>query len=86
MKAQFNEVEQCAQYVDLGATATDNVDESGQLTQRIITAVEGEKEWPPSTRTPRTFRVVYDVSDSSGNRAQQKSRRVRVVAVEGATC
>jgi len=85
VKAQFNQVEQCGTYVDAGARATDNVDGSSSLTQKITTSVE-DGSWPLATDTPGRFRIVYNVVDSSGNKAAEKSRYVRVTAKEGAHC
>lgn len=85
MKAQFNQVEQCGTYVDAGARATDNVDGSSSLTQKITTSVE-DGSWPLATDTPGRFRIVYNVVDSSGNKAAEKSRYVRFTAKEGAHC
>ena len=57
-------------YVDQGATASDIVD--GDLTSQIISVN------PVDTSKSGTYQVTYDVSDSSGNQAQQKTRSVLV--------
>ena len=59
-------------YIELGATATDNYD--GDLTGSIIidaTSVD--------TNTVGTYFVTYNVTDSSGNNAIQRTRSVDVV-------
>ncbi|MFA5764246.1 MAG: DUF5011 domain-containing protein, partial [archaeon] len=58
-------------YVDLGATATDNID--GNLTSSIVTVN------PVSSSSPLgTYSVIYTVTDSSGNSAGA-ARTVNVV-------
>ena len=59
-------------YVELGATATDNID--GDLSGSIVidaTAVD--------TSVPGSYFVTYDVSDAAGNAAIQVTRTVSVV-------
>jgi hypothetical protein len=62
-------------YVDAGATATDNLD--GNLTTRIVVVN------PVNTSIIGSYTVTYDVSDGSGNAAEQARRTVRVAAREG---
>jgi hypothetical protein len=62
-------------YQDAGATATDTID--GNLTARIVT------NNPVNTALVGTYTVTYNVSDDSGNAAQQQTRTVRVTAREG---
>mgnify|MGYP001998299039 CR=1 FL=1 len=62
--------EQGTSYTDLGATASDNID--GDITSSI--SVENNVD----SDTAGTYTVVYSVSDSSGNAADQKTRTVVV--------
>ena len=62
--------EQGTPYTDLGATALDNID--GDITSSI--SVESNVD----PDTAETYTVVYSVSDSSGNAADQKTRTVVV--------
>ncbi len=62
--------EQGTPYTDLGATALDNID--GDITSLI--SVENNVD----SDTSGTYTVVYSVSDSSGNSADQKTRTVIV--------
>ena len=62
--------EQGTPYTDLGATALDNID--GDITSSI--SVENNVD----SDTAGTYTVVYSVSDSSGNAADQKTRTVIV--------
>ena len=57
-------------YSDEGATASDNYD--GDITRRIATAN------PVNTSVGGTYKITYDVSDSSGNKAVQVTRAVAV--------
>lgn len=61
-------------YVELGATATDNVD--GDLSDEIVIDASAV-----DTGSPGSYSVTYNVSDSSGNDAVQKVRTVQVVEV-----
>src|SRR3990172_10590333 len=61
-------------YVELGATATDNVD--GDLSDAIVIDASAV-----DTGSPASYSVTYNVSDSSGNDAVQKVRTVQVVEV-----
>ena len=62
--------EQGTSYTDLGATALDNID--GDITSLIL--VENNVD----SDTAGTYTVIYSVSDSSGNAADQKTRTVVV--------
>ena len=62
--------EQGTSYTDLGATASDNID--GDITSSI--SVENNVD----SDTAGTYTVVYSVSDSSGNAADQMTRTVIV--------
>ncbi len=62
--------EQGTTYTDLGATALDNID--GDITSLI--SVENNVD----SDTAGTYTVIYSVSDSSGNAADQKTRTVVV--------
>jgi hypothetical protein len=59
-------------YVELGATAIDDVD--GDVTSSIVVDASAV-----DTSTPGTYAVTYDVVDSSGNAATQVTRTVIVV-------
>jgi len=61
------------QYVDAGATASDNVD--GNITASIVTG-----GLPIDSSFPGTFTVTYNVSDAAGNPATQVTRTVNVTA------
>lgn len=74
----FNQVPQCGDYVDAGATATDNVD--GDISGNIITT-----GLPLDTTVLGTFTIFYDVVDSANNMAETKKRFVEVTA-EGSVC
>ena len=63
--------EQGTPYMDLGATASDNID--GDITSLIT--VESDVD---SDTAAGTYTVIYRVSDSSGNAADQKTRTVVV--------
>ncbi|MEN8147579.1 MAG: immunoglobulin-like domain-containing protein [Campylobacterota bacterium] len=60
-------------YVELGATASDNVD--GDLTANIVIDASDV-----NTSAVGSYAVTYDVNDSAGNPAVQVSRTVNVVA------
>ncbi len=60
-------------YTDAGATALDDID--GDITDNIVTVNPVNKD------VVGTYTVTYNVSDSSGNPAVQKTRTVNVVAV-----
>ena len=60
------------EYEELGATATDDVD--GNLTNKIIISGEVGTE-------KGTYTVTYNVSDNSGNKADEVTRTVYVVDV-----
>ena len=62
--------EQGTTYTDIGATALDNID--GDITSLIIVESDVDSD------TAGTYTVVYSVSDSSGNAAEQKTRTVVV--------
>ena len=65
-------VEQHAAYFDAGANATDNAD--GDISAGVQTTGSVD------TSTLGAYTLYYNVSDSSGNPAAQKSRTVNVVA------
>lgn len=68
----FNsQLEACSSYVDLGATAFDNLD--GDVTAMIVTG-----GLPIDTSIIGTQTITYDVTDSSGNAAKTKKRYVQV--------
>ena len=58
-------------YTDAGATATDNYD--GDITSSIVVVNS------VNASVLGTYTVTYNVSDSSGNNADQKTRTVNVV-------
>ena len=62
--------EQGTPYTDLGATASDNID--GDITSLITVESDVDSD------TAGTYTVIYRVSDSSGNAADQKTRTVVV--------
>lgn len=64
-------VEVGSNYVDAGATATDDVD--GDLTASIITSSDVD------ISTVGTYLVTYNVSDTAGNAATEVTRTVNVV-------
>ena len=62
-------------YIDLGATATDNID--GDITSSIITSGTVNKDVEGS------YTITYNVSDSTGNSATQVTRTVNVQELTG---
>jgi len=62
-------------YIDAGATALDNID--GDITSSIVITS------PANMSTAGTYTITYNVSDSSGNHAQQVTRTVIVGLVPG---
>ena len=68
-------VELDAPYTDAGATAVDNYD--GDLTARIVVTNEVD------TATAGVYAVRYNVSDASGNAADEQTRLVEVLVPEG---
>ena len=60
-------------YAELEATATDLVDDDTELTSKIVIA--GDEV---ITNQLGTYDVTYDVTDTAGNAAEQKTRTVRV--------
>ena len=58
-------------YVDAGATASDDLD--GDITSKIVTVN------PVDISVPGSYSVTYDVTDNSGNRADQVIRTVNVM-------
>src|SRR3989338_1970296 len=64
-------VEGGSEYKDAGATATDAVD--GDLTNQLVVST------PIDTNVVGDYTVTYDVTDSSGNAADQVTRTVHVV-------
>lgn len=65
-------IEMGTSYLDAGATAHDNVD--GDITNKIIITNDNI-----NTFVLGTYQINYDVSDSSGNRANRVTREVKVV-------
>ena len=65
-------IEMGTSYLDAGATAYDNVD--GDITSEIITTNANI-----NTFILGTHQINYDVSDSSGNRANRVTREINVV-------
>jgi Bacterial surface protein, Ig-like domain/Bacterial Ig-like domain/GEVED domain len=63
-------IERGAGYLDIGATASDNID--GDITGSIVTVN------PVDPDTAGTYTVTYDVSDAAGNAAVQVTRTVNV--------
>ncbi|HET8738017.1 MAG TPA: immunoglobulin-like domain-containing protein, partial [Pricia sp.] len=61
-------------YTEPGYTASDNID--GNLYGDVVISENLD------TDTVGTYSVTYDVSDASGNRAEQKTRTVRVIPRE----
>jgi hypothetical protein len=57
-------------YADAGATASDSLD--GDITSKIVVVN------PVDTSTAGTYHITYNVTDSSGNSAQQVTRTVNV--------
>jgi len=60
-----------SEYIDAGATATDNID--GDLTSNIVV------NNPVNGNVPNTYSVTYNVTDSAGNIAIPINRTVTVV-------
>ncbi len=71
-----NTVELGTAYTEHRATATDLVDDDTELTGRIVIA------GIVNTDRVGTYTVTYDVSDTNGNPAEQKTRRVMVTAAQ----
>ena len=63
-------------YVDPGATATDNVD--GNITSRLTSYGIGAVKTTAPTASSSPYLITYDVSDSSGNAATPGLREVVV--------
>ena len=61
-------------YTELKATATDLVDDDIELTDNIVIDANNV-----DTSTVGTYTVTYDVTDTAGNAAEQKTRTVRVI-------
>lgn len=68
------EIDQYETYNDKGATASDNKD--GDITHNIVT------NSTVNTDVPGSYRVTYNVTDSSGNAANEVSREVNVNHVD----
>ena len=60
-------------YIDAGATASDDVD--GNITDKIVTISD------LNTSKAGTYHIRYNVSDSAGNKADEVSRVVNVIEV-----
>ena len=58
-------------YTDAGATANDSLD--GNITSKIVVVN------PVDTSTVGTYHITYNVTDSSGNSAQQVTRTINVL-------
>ncbi len=67
-------------YTELGATATDNVDNSATITANIVI-----NNSSVNTAVVGTYSVTYNVSDAAGNAAVPVTRTVNVVAVADTT-
>ncbi|MDP6215221.1 MAG: DUF5011 domain-containing protein, partial [Acidimicrobiales bacterium] len=63
-------VEAGESYIDVGVVATDSTD--GDLSAAVVVLNSVDTRWPGE------YKVVYDVADSSGNRAIQLQRSVSV--------
>ncbi len=72
-------VEQGSTYSDQGALATDNIDNTSEITSRII--MSGSV----NTSSIGIYTLNYDVFDNSGNAAPTVSRTVQVVAAADTT-
>ena len=70
------------EYVDEGATATDNIDNSLFLTANILTTTS-EGDLPLDTSMIGEVLIFYDVSDAAGNQAVQATRTVQIIAAQG---
>ena len=71
---KFNIIPQCSIYIDAGGTVTDNVDDSDELQNAVVTG----GDFPIDSSVPGVYTITFDVSDSSGNAALTKSRVVQV--------
>ena len=60
-------------YTDPGATATDNIDSSIELTKKIITTGK------VNTNIPGKYTLTYDVEDNAGLPAKSVTRTVKVI-------
>lgn len=60
-------------YIEYGATATDNIDESNEISSKIV--IDSSKV---NMEVPGVYEVTYNVTDNAGNRAKQKVRKVVV--------
>jgi hypothetical protein len=60
-------------YSDLGAIATDNIDDSATLTSKIVVnnPISAESQ-------PGIYTITYNVTDSSGNKAIEVTRKVMI--------
>ena len=70
------------EYVDEGATATDNLDNSLFLTANILTTTSAGA-LPLDTSMIGEVLIFYDVSDAAGNQAVQTTRTVQIIAAQG---
>eukprot|EP00958_Prasinococcus_capsulatus_P002220 scaffold201_cov405-Prasinococcus_capsulatus_cf.AAC.44 len=75
--AAFNTFCEGGQYVELGATATDNVDDDDELTENIVTG--GDFEFLLDDPPIGDYLVTYDVADAAGNQAETQTREVSVI-------
>ena len=64
-------------YVDPGATAYDNVD--GNITSRLSTFGVGAVDTTTPSDPSQPYVISYDVTDSAGNRATTRRRRVNLI-------
>ncbi len=69
-------------YVDLGATAMDNID--GNITSRLSTFGIGKVVTTAPNNASAPYIITYDVSDAAGNAAVQGLREV-IVACKSPT-
>lgn len=62
-------VAHAAPYTDLGATATDDIDDDAAVTSQIL-----RTGMPVDTNTAGTYTIAYNVSDTAGNAATEITR------------
>lgn len=73
-KASNNQVQQGWPFVDPGAKASDNRDDSDELTAKIVVGGADLS----NTMAPGTYKRTYNVEDEAGNKAKQKRRKIMV--------
>ena len=64
-----------SKYTDAGATASDDID--GNISEKIVVSNQ------VNTDSIGTYTVTYNVSDTAGNKAEQKTRTVNVYSSSG---